>query len=118
MPTTGNRVHDIPAGLVAALVVNMVDGDTIDVLVEGQEFRVRYIGVNTPETVHPTKGEEPYGKEASDFNRQLVLGQTVYLEKDMSETDRFGRLLRYVWLEEGRMVNADLVAQDTTMACN
>lgn len=94
-----------------AVVVNVVDGDTIDVLMDGQELRIRYIGVDTPETVHPTRGEEPYGREASGFNKSLVSGQTVYLEKDVSDTDRFGRLLRYVWLEDGTMVNARLVAE-------
>ncbi len=89
----------------------MVDGDTIDVLMEGREYRVRYIGIDTPETVHPTRGEEPYGREASSRNKELVSGQTVYLEKDVSETDRYGRLLRYVWLADGSMVNATLVAE-------
>jgi micrococcal nuclease len=96
---------------VAAFVVNVVDGDTIDVQISGRELRVRYIGIDTPETVHPTRGEEPYGREASARNRELVEGQTVYLEKDVSETDRYGRLLRYVWLDEETMVNAVLVAE-------
>jgi len=69
------------------------------------------IGIDTPETVHPTRGEEPYGREASDRNKQLVSGQTVYLEKDVSETDQYGRLLRYVWLADGSLVNATLVAE-------
>ena len=62
------------------------------------------------ETVHPTRGEEPYGREASARNRELVSGKTVRLEKDGSETDRYGRLLRYVWLDDNTMVNAVLVA--------
>jgi len=93
-----------------ALVVNVVDGDTIDVLIGGTQYRVRYIGIDTPETVHPTRGEEPYGREAAAFNRELVLGKTVYLEKDVSETDQYGRLLRYVWLGDD-MVNAILVVE-------
>jgi endonuclease YncB( thermonuclease family) len=101
-PTTTN--------LVEAIVTNVVDGDTIDVQIDGQEYRVRYIGVDTPETVHPTRGEEPYGVEASDYNKTLVMGQTVFLEKDVSETDRYGRLLRYVWLDNETMVNSLLVA--------
>ena len=75
------------------------------------EYRVRYIGIDTPETVHPTRGEEPYGREASTRNRELVMGETIYLEKDVSETDRHGRLLRYVWLDGETMVNAALVAE-------
>jgi endonuclease YncB( thermonuclease family) len=111
IPTsTPTEVNPAAASQAEALVVNVVDGDTIDVLINGQEYRVRYIGVDTPETVHPTRGEEPYGREASEYNKSLVQGQTVSLEKDVSETDQFGRLLRYVWLADGTMVNALLVA--------
>lgn len=95
---------------VEAVVTNVVDGDTIDGLIDGQEYRVRYIGIDTPETVHPTRGEEPYAREASEYNKSLVEGQTVFLEKDVSERDQFGRLLRYVWLQDGTMVNSLLVA--------
>jgi micrococcal nuclease len=94
----------------AAVVINVVDGDTIDVLINGQEHRIRYIGIDTPETVHPTRGEEPYGREAAEYNKSLVEGQTVFLEKDVSEADQYGRLLRYVWLEDEIMVNSLLVA--------
>ena len=59
---------------------------------------VRYIGIDTPETVDPRRPVECFGHEASDLNKQLVDGKTVGLEKDVSETDQFGRLLRYVWL--------------------
>ena len=70
---------------------------------------VRYIGIDTPETKHPTKEVEPYGKEASEANRKLVDGKTVRLEFDVQEQDRYGRLLAYVYLEEGTFVNAWLV---------
>ena len=66
--------------------------------------------MDTPETKHPTKGVQPYGLEASERNRQLVEGRTVYLEKDVSETDRYGRLLRYVHVDDV-MVNATLVQE-------
>lgn len=98
-----------PTSLTVAFVVNIVDGDTIDVLINGQKLRVRYIGIDTPETVDPRRPVECFGREASERNRQLVEGKTVGLERDISETDRFGRRLRYVWLE-GEMVNAILVA--------
>ena len=91
------------------VVVRVVDGDTIDVDIDGEVFRIRYIGVDTPETVHPTSGVEPFGPEASQFNKDMVDGQTVLLEKDISETDRFGRLLWYVFLDSRTMVNAALV---------
>lgn len=92
-------------GLVEAQVINVVDGDTIDVLIDGVEYRVRYILVDTPET----HGQpEPFGPEASAANEQLVGGKTVWLEKDVSETDRYGRLLRYVYVGD-LMVNEELL---------
>ena len=99
-----------PSGLQQALVVRVVDGDTIDVLIGGEQLRLRYIGIDTPETVDPRRPTGCFGKEASARNRELVEGKTVELEKDVSETDRYGRLLRYVWLEGG-MVNARLVEE-------
>ncbi|MDP2675839.1 MAG: thermonuclease family protein [Dehalococcoidia bacterium] len=99
-----------PGGLQQALVVRVVDGDTIDVLIGGEKMRLRYIGVDTPETVDPRRPVGCFGKEASTRNRELVEGKTVGLEKDVSETDRYGRLLRYVWLDGG-MVNVRLVEE-------
>ncbi len=94
----------------AVKVVSVVDGDTIQVCCIGwKREKVRYIGVNTPETKHPTKGVEQFGKEASEANRKLVDGKTVRLEFDVQEQDRYGRLLAYVYLEEGTFVNAWLV---------
>lgn len=80
-----------------ARVTRVVDGDTISVSIDGKEYKLRMIGVDTPETVHPNKPVEFYGKEASDFTKQQLTDKTVYLEKDVSESDRYGRLLRYVW---------------------
>jgi micrococcal nuclease len=94
----------------AAQVVRVIDGDTIVVSIGGLNQTVRYIGVDTPETVHPTRPVECYGPEASIRNKALVEGQTVYLERDITETDRFGRLLRYIWLANGTLVNLELVA--------
>ncbi|MCI0407280.1 MAG: thermonuclease family protein [Acidobacteria bacterium] len=91
-------------------VVRVVDGDTIDVCcLQGKEERVRYIGVNTPETHHPTKGIEYYGREAAAANRRLVEGKTVRLEFDVQLRDPYRRLLAYVYLEDGTFVNAWLV---------
>jgi endonuclease YncB( thermonuclease family) len=101
-PATGNRI--------SAQVVHVVDGDTIDVSIDGQTKRLRYIGVDTPETVDPNRPVGCYGPEASNFNKSLVEGKTVQLEKDVSETDRFGRLLRYVYVGD-TFVNAELVKQ-------
>ena len=90
-----------------AKVVAVVDGDTIKI--EGGEL-VRYIGMNTPETVAPGRPVECFGKEASNKNKELVLGKTVMLEKDVSNRDRYGRLLRYVW-DGDTMINEKLVKE-------
>ena len=103
-----------PAGE-KAQVTRVVDGDTIDVSIAGTTYRVRYIGIDTPETVDPRRPVGCYGHEASERNRQLVDGKTVELEKDVSETDDFGRLLRYVWVD-GEMANAVLVREGYAVA--
>jgi endonuclease YncB( thermonuclease family) len=99
-----------PAGRTAATVARIVDGDTLRVLVNGVEYPLRYIGMDTAEVGQPT------ADEATALNRSLVSGQTLYLEKDVSETDRYGRLLRYVWLADGRMVNEELVLDGCAVA--
>jgi micrococcal nuclease len=91
-------------------VVRVVDGDTIVVHLDGRQQRVRYTGVNTPESVDPRRAVQCFGKEAAARNRALVEGKTVWLEKDVSEADRFGRLLRYVSVD-GLLVNAELVRE-------
>ncbi len=97
-------------------VVRVIDGDTIQVCcVFGDREKVRYIGINTPETKHPTKGVEHFGKEASEANRKLVDGKTVRLAFDVQQRDRYGRLLAYVYLEDGTFVNAWLVENGYAM---
>ena len=93
---------------VAGTVVRVVDGDTNHVRIGARVEKVRYIGVNTPEVHHPTKGEEPGGREAAEVNRRLVEGQAVRLELDVQERDRYGRLLAYVWIGD-LMINAELL---------
>ena len=88
-------------------VVRVVDGDTIEI--EGGQT-IRYIGIDTPETVHPQKTVECFGREASNKNKELVEGKFVQLEKDFSETDKYGRLLRYVYAD-GLFVNELLVKE-------
>ena len=80
--------------------MRVVDGDTIVVRLDGREERLRYIGIDAPESVTPDQPVQCFGTEASDENRRLVAGQTVYLEADREDRDRFGRLLRYVYVEE------------------
>ncbi|MGI6368919.1 MAG: thermonuclease family protein [Anaerolineae bacterium] len=91
-----------------ARVVAIVDGDTIRVEMGGVVYPVRYIGIDTPELVHPDVPEEPLAREATEANRQLVEGREVLLERDVSDTDRYGRLLRYVWVGD-LLVNGELV---------
>jgi micrococcal nuclease len=94
---------------VGAEVIDVVDGDTIDVrLADGSEDTVRYIGVDTPESVAPDQPVECYAHRAADFNRALVLGETVRLRFDAERRDRYGRLLAYVYLGR-RLVNAVLL---------
>jgi len=109
-PTATPTLTPTPAGE-AAQVLEIVDGDTIKVQIEGEIFTVRYIGIDTPETKHPSKPVEWMGAEATEANRALVEEQLVYLVKDVSETDRYGRLLRYVYLADGTFINAELVRQ-------
>lgn len=107
-PTTA--VADLPE----AFVTRIVDGDTIWVDINGTEYKVRYVGMDTPETVDPRKPVQCFGKEASIKNTELVFGKYVRLEKDVSDKDMYGRLLRYVWVVDVEsstevMVNAELV---------
>jgi micrococcal nuclease len=91
-----------------ATISAVVDGDTVK-LSNGKTLR--YIGVDTPETVDPRRAVGCFGSEASTYNRLLTTGKTVYLEKDVSNTDRYGRLLRYVYLQSGEMVNEMLIRE-------
>jgi micrococcal nuclease len=107
----GVSAHLAPAGAqtLFGAVVRVVDGDTIHVQLGDRVEKVRYIGMNTPETHHPTRAEEPGGREAKPrFNRQLVDGQRARLELDAQVRDQYGRLLAYVWVGNV-MVNAELV---------
>ena len=97
-PTTSSR----------AKVTRVVDGDTVEAQVGGSEEDVRYIGVDTPESVKPDAPVECYGPQASHFNERLVEGETVRLEYDAEERDVYGRLLAYVYLGD-TFVNAELV---------
>lgn len=94
----GSESEKHPANRVSARVIGVRDGDTIEVDIGGSKKVVRYIGVDTPESVDPRRAVECFGKEASNINRSLVENQIVQLEKDVSETDKYGRLLRYVYL--------------------
>lgn len=104
-----------------AAVIRVVDGDTLVAYVDGTEQKIRLIGIDTPESVHPDASKNTQeGIDASNYTKSLITdGQIVYLEKDVSDTDQYGRLLRYVWLQEpdkitqeeieSKMLNAILV---------
>jgi micrococcal nuclease len=95
----------------AAQVVDVIDGDTLDVRLDGRVERVRLIGLNTPESVDPRRPVQCFGVEASAFTKSLVLEETIYLEYDntQGERDQFDRLLAYVWLADGRLLNLELI---------
>lgn len=92
-------------------VVHVVDGDTIDVDIDGQKERVRLLGIDTPETVDPRRKVECFGVEASKKMKELVSGRSVKLEADSTQAnrDKYNRLLRYVYLKDGTFINKVLV---------
>ena len=94
----------------APLVTRVIDGDTIEVNIAGTIYKVRYIGIDTPELDDKRPEFGALAQEATRYNRQLVAGKTVRLEKDVSETDKYERLLRYVYIGD-IFVNAELVRQ-------
>lgn len=122
MPATASTPVSAPAiKTTPAKVLSVIDGDTIRVNLDGKTESVRLIGIDTPETVHPSAPAEPFGREASAFTERAVDGKTVWLEFDAQKRDRHGRLLAYVWLKEPKddgqaavragMLNAMILAE-------
>jgi len=105
--TSINATISISKNETSVKVVKVIDGDTIEIE-DGQ--KVRYIGIDTPETVDPRRTVACFGKEASEKNRELIEGKTVRLEKDVSEKDKYGRLLRYVYVDD-MFINEYLLSQ-------
>jgi micrococcal nuclease len=119
------RGNDEPSrtNLGRAQVLRVVDGDTIRVRLDGRTERVRYIGIDTPESVKPGTAVQCFAKRASAANAALVAGRSVRLVTDVEQRDRYGRLLAYVYREpDGAFVNARLVrdgyARTLTIAPN
>ena len=102
---TSAQLDPIPAS-----IERVIDGDTIQVRFEGKSYTVRLLGVDTPETKHPTKAVQYFGREASAFTKAALEGKTVLLQEDRTgdTVDRYGRLLRYVYLD-GDNFNARLI---------
>ncbi|CAH0120425.1 SPbeta prophage-derived endonuclease YokF [Paenibacillus sp. CECT 9249] len=98
------------SGMIDAKIVRVVDGDTMEVSFQGKKEKLRLLLVDTPETVHPNKPVEPFGSEASQFAKETLEGQNVKLELDVSERDKYGRLLAYLWIGD-RMFNEMLLEE-------
>jgi micrococcal nuclease len=94
------------AGMEKTVVTRVVDGDTI--VIEG-DIKVRLIGVDTPEVNGPSTDLEYYGEQASAYTKAALTDKTVYLDMDVSETDKYGRLLRYLYLDDGTFFNLKMV---------
>ena len=92
----------------ARLCIRVIDGDTLE-LAGGE--RVRLIGVDTPESVDPRRAEEVFGREAAAFTRRQAEGQRVRLEYDEESRDSYGRLLAYIFLPDGTLLNAEIIRQ-------
>jgi micrococcal nuclease len=105
---SGCAKEDAIEDLEGIQVLRVIDGDTI--IIE-EDIRVRLIGVDTPETVKADHVVEFYGKEASAFTKDMLEGTFVYLEKDVSDVDQYGRALRYVFLEDGTLFNELLIKE-------
>ncbi|WP_278382475.1 thermonuclease family protein [Clostridium tyrobutyricum] len=100
---SGNSVTTSPIKLQKAKVTHHTDGDTIGVMLEnGQYEKVRFIGVNTPES---TTKHEQYGEQASNYTKSQLYGKIIYLESDAGTTDKYGRLLRYIWISPPTAIN-------------
>lgn len=94
-------------------VVKVVDGDTVSVEINGEKETLRLIGIDTPETVDPRKPVQCFGKEASNKAKELLSYKRIYLEADATQGDRdkYGRMLRYVILEDGTNFNEFMVRE-------
>ena len=103
--------HGIRSGFVVT-ILTVIDGDTVDIEIDGRTERVRLIGVNTPETKHPTKPIECFGPEASAYMTQLLpKGTDVRIVRDTEARDRYGRMLLYLYRESDNLfINLDLVS--------
>jgi len=92
-------------------VQKVIDGDTLSVAMNGEIVTIRLIGIDTPETVHPSKPVECFGKEATNKAKAILAGTMVYLEQDPSQGtyDKYGRLLAYVFLSDGTNFNQMMI---------
>lgn len=94
-------------------VLTVIDGDTVDIEIDGKKETVRLIGMDSPETVDPRKPVQCFGKEASDKAKETLTGKMVSLESDptQGERDKYNRLLRYIFLEDGTNFNKLMISE-------
>ena len=108
----GNIESESESDIISGTVKRVIDGDTLVISVNNQDRRVRMLGVDTPETVHPKKGVQPYGKEASNYTKQSLTGRRVWLEYDVSPLDRYERHLAYIWLEKPLKIDESSIRRE------
>ena len=94
-------------------IIKVVDGDTLDILMDGKKVRLRLIGLDTPEIVDPRKPVQCFARQASDKAKEILTGQSVRLETDPSQDtyDKYGRLLAYIFLLDGTNFNKLMIAK-------
>jgi len=112
--TTSGNQQSVNRNLEDARVIKVVDGDTVTVSIGGKSETIRIIGINTPETVDPRKSVECFGQKASDKAREQLNGKAVQLEADATqgERDKYSRLLRFVWLDNGTVDFGAMMIQE------
>jgi micrococcal nuclease len=101
--------HEIKGKTFTAKVIKVIDGDTVKIRFGGRDETVRLLLIDTPETVHPTKPEQPFGREASNFMKKLLpAGVQIQVEPGIGERDKYGRLLAYFYVKD-QMINKMLL---------
>ncbi|WP_175638787.1 thermonuclease family protein [Metabacillus schmidteae] len=106
--TTGCGSNSSSSLLLDAKVTKVVDGDTLQVMIDGKKETIRLLLVDTPETVHPSKPVQPFGREASNFLKEELNGEEIQVELGIGERDKYGRLLAYVY-HQNKMINKRLL---------
>ncbi|HEX8591493.1 MAG TPA: thermonuclease family protein [Candidatus Paceibacterota bacterium] len=112
-PNESRTDSEVVRSTVAYPIVEVVDGDTVKISVNGKIETYRLIGVDTPETVHPTKGVECFGVEASNRAKTILTGEKVFIETDSSQGtyDKYNRRLAYIFLEDGTNLNLKMIRE-------
>lgn len=112
--TSQEEKHNSEKVLINVKVLEVVDGDTIKVELSSKKETIRLLLIDTPETKHPRLGKQPFGEEASEFAKKVMpINSEVFLEFDVSgmSRDKYGRLLAYVWLDEKKLYNEEVIGK-------